>query len=91
MEYFNSGNLNFMKRPHRFIKKPRIVPTDCPFCKTDTEPDYKDTSVLGKYLTERGKILARTRTGICNQHQRAITKSVKRARFVALLPFVVRA
>lgn len=80
-----------MKPTRRFIRKPRIVPTDCPFDKTNTEPDYKDIGTLGKYLTERGKILARSRTGICNQHQRAITKAVKRARFVALLPFVVRA
>ncbi|OGG23726.1 30S ribosomal protein S18 [Candidatus Gottesmanbacteria bacterium RIFCSPLOWO2_01_FULL_43_11b] len=80
-----------MKPTRKFIKKPRIVPTDCPFCKNKTEPDYKEIGTLGKYLSERGKILARTRTGICNQHQKAITKSVKRARYVALLPFVVRA
>lgn len=80
-----------MKPTRRFIRKPRLVPTDCPFCKTDTEPDYKDVGTLNRYLTERGKILARNRTGICNQHQLAITKSVKRARYVALLPFVVRA
>lgn len=80
-----------MKPNRRFTRKPRIVPTDCPFCKTNTEPDYKDVAILGKYVTERAKLLARNRTGICNQHQRAITRSVKRARFVALLPFVVRA
>ena len=80
-----------MKPTRKFIKKPRIVPTDCPFCKNKIEPDYKEIGTLGKYLSERGKILARSRTGICNQHQKAITKSVKRARYIALLPFVVRA
>jgi small subunit ribosomal protein S18 len=80
-----------MKPHRRFTRKPRLVPTDCPFCKTDTEPDYKDVATLGKYVTERAKLLARNRTGICSHHQRAITRSVKRARFVALLPFVVRA
>lgn len=80
-----------MKPQRKFIKKPRVVPTDCPFDKTKTEPDYKGVETLNKYVTERGKILPRTRTGICNQHQRAITKAIKRARYMGLMPFVVRA
>jgi small subunit ribosomal protein S18 len=55
------------------------------------EPDYKDITLLGKYLTERGKILGRARTGVCSKHQRAIEKSIKYARHVALFPFIVRA
>lgn len=73
------------------MRKLQPVPTDCPFDKTKTEPDYKDVAALGKYVTERGKILPRTRTGLCNQHQRSVTQAVKRARFVGLMPFVVRA
>ena len=71
----------------------RLAPVakNCPFCKGKTEPEYKDVGVLGKYITERGKLLAQTRTGICATHQRALTREVKRARFMALLPFVVRA
>ncbi len=79
-----------MKPKRKFIKKIRIVPTDCPFCKGKTEPDYKDTATLGKYVTERAKLLARTRTGICSRHQRVITREVKRSRHLALLPFVER-
>jgi small subunit ribosomal protein S18 len=79
-----------MKR--RFDKRrERPVAKNCPFCANKTEPDYKDTGVLNKYITERGKLLGRARTGVCAKHQRAITVAVKRARLVALLPFVVRA
>ncbi len=80
-----------MKRSGKFIKKLRPVPTNCPFCAAKTNPDYKDAGLLGKYVTERGKILGRARTGLCAKHQRRIEQAIKRARFVALLPFVVRA
>lgn len=76
----------------RFDKRrERPVPKNCPFCANKTEPDYKDVGVLTKYVTERGKLLGRARTGVCATHQRGITIAVKRARHVALLPFVVRA
>lgn len=79
-----------MKR--RFDKRhERPVAKNCPFCANNTEPDYKQVDVLSKYVTERGKLLGRARTGVCAKHQRAITVAVKRARHVALLPFVVRA
>lgn len=80
-----------MKRNNRFNKKERPVAKNCPFCATKTEPNYKDIGVLGKYVTERGKLLGRARTGVCAKHQRAITVCVKHARHVALLPFVVTA
>ncbi len=61
----------------------------CQFCADKvTEIDYKDTGKLKRYLTERGKILPRRVTGNCAKHQRALTTAVKRARIVALLPFV---
>jgi len=60
----------------------------CPLCAASILVDYKDVSLLRKYVTERGKILGRARSGICAKHQRLITKSIKRARMVALLPFV---
>ncbi len=71
-------------------RKPRVVAKNCPFCNTKTEPNYKDVAVLSRYLTERGKILAESKTGICSTHQRALTEAIKRARIVALLPFIVR-
>lgn len=78
-----------MRRPQ--FKKPRPVAKNCPFCSGKTEPDYKEPDVLKKYISERGKLLASTRTGVCRKHQHAITIAVKRGRIVALLPFVVRA
>ena len=49
--------------------------------------DYKDTRVLGSFLSERGKIIPSRITGNCARHQRLLTTAVKRARSVALLPF----
>ena len=81
----------FGKRPSRGQKRVRPVARDCGFCKMDTYPAYQDVSMLTKYITERGKILAQTKTGICSTHQRAVTRAIKRARMVGLMPFVVRA
>lgn len=50
--------------------------------------DYKDVELLRKFITERGKILPRRITGLTAQQQRSLTKAIKRARIVALLPFV---
>ncbi|AFY52632.1 MAG: 30S ribosomal protein S18 [Cyanobacteria bacterium J06641_2] len=50
--------------------------------------DYKDVDLLRKFITERGKILPRRITGLTSQQQRALTASIKRARILALLPFV---
>ena len=61
----------------------------CAFCQDKVESiDYKDTKKLQNYLTERGKILPRRVTGTCAKHQRMVTSAVKRARIIALLPFV---
>lgn len=61
----------------------------CVFCGKDVEPiSYKDVAVLKKYVSERGKILPRRVTGTCAKHQRAVTSAVKRARHVALMPYV---
>ena len=50
--------------------------------------DYKDVNTLKKFISERGKILPRRITGACAKHQRYIANEVKKARFMALLPFV---
>jgi len=60
----------------------------CSFCADKVAYiDYKDVTRLRKYITERGKILPRRITGTCATHQRALTKAIKRARIVALLPY----
>ena len=61
----------------------------CYFCGSpDTEIDYKDTTLLKQYITEKGKIVPRRFTGSCARHQRQLTRAIKRARQIALLPFV---
>ncbi|HEU0191289.1 MAG TPA: 30S ribosomal protein S18 [Mycobacterium sp.] len=60
----------------------------CAFCSAKSQTiDYKDTTLLRTYISERGKIRARRVTGNCVQHQRDIALAVKNAREVALLPF----
>jgi len=60
----------------------------CQFCADKTETiDYKDVDKLRKYVTDRGKILPKRITGTCAMHQRQVTKAIKRARIVALLPY----
>ena len=60
----------------------------CQFCADKTlKIDYKDVDTLKKYITERGKILPRRITGTCSMHQRHVTRAIKQARTVALLPF----
>ena len=51
--------------------------------------DYKDIDLLGRFVSDRGKILPRRVTGTCAKHQRALTASIKRSRIMALLPFTV--
>ncbi|MCO5221176.1 MAG: 30S ribosomal protein S18 [Thermomicrobiales bacterium] len=52
------------------------------------EVDYKDLPRLRRHISERGKIEPRRKTGTCAKHQRSLTTAIKRARHVALLPFV---
>ena len=60
----------------------------CVFCGKDNVIDYKDTAKLKKYVSERGKILPRRITGTCAKHQRALTVAIKRARHLAMMPYV---
>jgi small subunit ribosomal protein S18 len=60
----------------------------CQFCLDKTKAiDYKDTTRLRHCVSERGRILARRRTGTCAKHQRMVARAVKRARHIALLPY----
>ena len=61
----------------------------CLFCKDKIEQvDYKDVATLRKYVSERGKIRSRRITGACRRHQNQVATAVKRARELALLPYV---
>ena len=65
-------------------KRKREVAQNCYFCGNRLIPDYKDIGALATFLTPRGKIVARRRTGVCAKHQRKLALAVKRARIMAL-------
>ena len=74
------------KQPVRMNRKKKKV---CVFCAENAESiDYKDVAKLRKYISERSKILPRRVTGTCAKHQRELTIAIKRARHMALIPFV---
>lgn len=50
--------------------------------------DYKDADLLDRFITDRGKILPRRATGCCARHQRQLSTAVKRARYLALVPYI---
>jgi len=65
-----------------------VAPKACAFCKEKTTPSYLNVSALQKFVSERGKILVRARTGLCAKHQRRLTIAIKHARHLALMSFV---
>ena len=84
---YNSGEKREggFRRKGGFHRRKKV----CVFCgKEGGEIDYKDAAKLRRYVSERGKILPRRITGNCAKHQRAITVAVKRARHLAIMPYV---
>lgn len=75
-----------MAAPKRFsIRRKRV----CKFCAEKmTYIDYKDGKMLSYFIPERGKILPRRISGVCAIHQRQLSEAIKRARHMAILPFV---
>ena len=70
-------------------RSPRRRKKVCVFCgKENNQIDYKDVAKLRKYVSERGKILPRRITGNCAKHQRALTLEIKKARHIAIMPYV---
>lgn len=75
-----------MERPARGRRSRKKV---CAFCVDRVEKiDYKDVAKLRRFLSERAKIVPRRVTGTCARHQRELTIAIKRARHIALLPYV---
>jgi small subunit ribosomal protein S18 len=66
----------------------RRTPGVCSFCEHGVDPNYKDVKALEAMMTDKGKILSRQRTGNCQKHQRTLARAIKRARYVALVPYV---
>ncbi len=81
-----------MARKSKAPRRPKIrrAPKNCIFDKEEKEPSLEDIGTLSKFLTERGKIIPRSRSGLCAKHQRELARQVKYARHLAMLPFVSR-
>ena len=84
---------NFKKKPDNKNRKKKRrenvrEQNQCRFCRSKVKyVDFKDTDILGKLLTHRGKIFSRKRSGNCAGCQRKVKMAIKRARFMGLLPF----
>lgn len=86
MTSYGGGREGGARKSSRFKRPRRKV---CGFCVDKvTSIDYKNATKLKRYTSERGKIEPRRKTGTCARHQRALATAIKRAREIALLPFV---
>lgn len=84
----NAGEARRPRRPGgRYVPRRKV----CHFC-VDHIPhaDYKDVGRLGRYVSDRGKIESRRKTGTCARHQRSLAVAIKRARHLALVPYTSR-
>lgn len=72
------------------MRRTTNAPKTCYFCDAKKSPWFSDVESLKLFTTERGKILGRTKSGICAKHQNQLTDAIKQARHLALLPFMVR-
>ncbi|MGQ9545633.1 MAG: 30S ribosomal protein S18 [Dehalococcoidia bacterium] len=72
-----------VKGTKNFATKPAV----CPFCKGSIKIDYKDVSLLSRYISGQGKIMSRRRNKTCAKHQRRLARAIKRARYLAMLPY----
>ncbi len=83
--YENQGENKRFKSNKNFYRK-----KVCRFCEHKLDLDYKKVEALQRFISDRGKLLPRRITGTCAKHQRALTTEIKRARILALLPFMTR-
>ncbi|TET57048.1 MAG: 30S ribosomal protein S18 [Dehalococcoidia bacterium] len=77
------ADIRRVRRTRSFVARPAI----CPFCKGNMKVDYKDISVLSRYISSQGKIVSRRRSRACAKHQRNLAHAIKRARYLAMLPY----
>lgn len=94
MAYKKTGKPTTGNRYVRYVEG-RVKPLEekriCRLCKEKKEDvDYKETGLLRRFITDRGKILPRRITKCCAKHQRILTRAIKRARNIALVPFMAR-
>jgi small subunit ribosomal protein S18 len=69
-------------------KKIRRSTTPCAYCVKGIEPDYKNTEDLSQYTAGRSRIVSRMTTGICQKHQKRMSRAIKRARYLSMMPYI---
>jgi len=80
-----------MYQPNYQTRNQPIEPKTCYFCQQNINYiDYKDVDLLRQFTTGQAKIASTKRTGTCKKHQRILTQAIKRARFIALIPYALR-
>jgi len=76
--------------PHRRRRRKKVIQNlKCPLCESGVKHvSYKDIFQLKKFTSVRGKIISSEKSGLCHKHQKQLKRAIKRARFMALLPYV---
>ena len=83
VDYDDSHDYSRRKR-----RSPKKVKLKCPLCETGVKDvSYKDTYQLKKFVTVKGKIISTTKTGVCCKHQRQLSREIKRARQMGMMPY----
>ncbi len=72
-------------RDRRYFARKKV----CRFCTETIEMDYKNVDLMSRFITDRKKIVPRRNSGLCARHQRQLASAIKRARFMALIPYTV--
>lgn len=84
-----TSDSGFGKKKNKQKRKKQVLNLKCPLCETNVKVvTYKDVYQLKKFTSVRGKIIHPEKSGVCGKHQRQLTKAIKRARYLALLPYV---
>ncbi len=77
------------RKKGKYKKRKPLLNLKCPLCETGVKVvTYKDVYQLKKFTSVRGKIIHPEKSGVCRKHQRQLSKAIKRARYLALLPYV---
>ena len=78
------------RKDNLLIAKRKGKERGCLFCKTKTIPRWEDYEQYGEFLSPRGRIIASQFSGVCAKHQRKLSRAIKQARHLALMPFITQ-
>lgn len=78
------------RKDNLLIAKRKGKEKGCLFCKTKTIPRWEDYEQYGDFLSPRGRIIASQFSGVCAKHQRKLSRAIKQARHLALMPFITQ-